>query len=177
MPANCLRSLLWAVFPAAIIGSCSHTPPPAASAAAPCPEPEALRLQVRAGDRLNPGEKSEPLATVVRVYQLKDAGKLTEAGFEEMLDRPKEVLGEELVEAKELTINPSERLQPAFARAAGASYLGVVALFRQPSGTSWRALARLPQADPHHCHPDTRGQKRGSPVLQVVLDENRVEIR
>ena len=174
IPATCLRSALLAAAPAAIIGSCSHapaTPPPA------CPEPEPLRVQMRAGDRLNPGEKSEPLATVVRVYQLKDAAKLTEAGFEEMLDRPAEVLGPDLVAAKEYTVNPSEKLQPTFARADGATYLAVVALFRQPGGTSWRALTRLPVPDPQHCHPDARGQKRSSPIVQVVLDENRVEIR
>jgi len=130
-----------------------------------------MKLVLVGTDRLNPGDKGEALATVVRVYQLKSSNKLSDAAFEEMLDNDKTVLAEDLVDMKEFTLQPSQRLDQPVARGDGAQYLAVVALFRQPAGTSWRVLYHLPTADPQHCH------KKSSPVVQVVLSENRVELR
>jgi type VI secretion system protein VasD len=152
---------------ATIVGACSSAPKPVP----PCKDPEPLRLVLRGSERLNPGEKGEPLATVVRVYQLKGPAKLSEAGFEELLDRDKEVLADELVGVQELTLQPSERLEPPVPRMEGATYLGVVGLFRQPAGTSWRALYRLPAEDPQHCH------KKSTAPVQMLLEENRIELR
>lgn len=130
-----------------------------------------MKLVLVGTDRLNPGDKGEALATVVRVYQLKSSNKLSDAAFEEMLDNDKTVLAEDLVDMKEFTLQPSQRLDQPVARGDGAQYLAVVALFRQPAGTSWRVLYHLPTADPQHCH------KKSPPVVQVVLSENRVELR
>jgi type VI secretion system VasD/TssJ family lipoprotein len=158
---------LWCALLATFLGGCKHTPEPVP----PCTEPEPLKLVLVGTDRLNPGEKGEPLATVVRVYQLKASNKMSDAGFEEILDNDKSVLAEDLVEVKELTLHPAERLDQAVARGDGAQYLAVAGLFRQPAGTSWRVLYHLPTADPQHCH------KKGSNVVQMVLSENRIELR
>lgn len=148
---------------------CSHAPPPVTA----CAEQEKLKLVLKASDRLNPGEKGEPLATVVRFYQLKGPNKITEATFEDLLDRGKEALGDDLVgDVDEVTLHPSERLEPPIERGDGAMYLAIVALFRQPAGTSWRGLYHLPAPDPQHCH-----KKQSSAVVQAVLEENRVELR
>jgi type VI secretion system protein VasD len=152
---------------ASIVGGCRHAP----EAAPPCQDPEPLRLVLRGSERLNPGDKGEPLATVVRVYQLKGSGKIADAGFEELLDNDKTVLGDDLLGMQELTLHPSERLDPAVPRTDGAQYLAVVGLFRQPAGTSWRVLYHLPTPDPQHCH------RKSAAVVQMVLEENRVELR
>jgi type VI secretion system protein VasD len=163
---------------AVLSGGCPHQLPAPPTPSPPCPDPEPLRLLLTASDRLNPGERGEPLATVVRIYQLKGASKITGAGFEEMLDRDKDTLGEELVSAKELTLNPADRVDPALTRGEGVNYVAVVALFRQPGGTFWRAIYRLPALDPSHCRPPPRGRKRRPPrVFEAFFDENRVEIR
>jgi type VI secretion system protein VasD len=150
-----------------IWGGCKHAPEPAA----PCPEAEPLRLVLKATDRLNPGDRGEPLATVVRIYQLKNSNKISDAGFDELLDNDKTVLAEDLVDVKELTLQPSQQLTPPVPRLDGAQYLAVVGLFRQPAGTSWRVLYHLPTADPQHCH------KKSTGVVQMVLSENRIELR
>jgi type VI secretion system protein VasD len=158
---------------AVVAGSCSHAPEPLPA----CTEPEPLQLILRASDRLNPGEKGEPLATVVRLYELKGITKLADAPFEEILDRDKQTLGEEMVSSKELTLHPAERLEQPLKRGEGVTYLAVVALYRQPAGTSWRALYRLPEPDPNHCHPDAKGRKKAPRPVQALLEENRVELR
>jgi type VI secretion system protein VasD len=150
-----------------MVGGCSSAPKPVD----PCKEPEPLRLVLRGTERLNPGDKGEALATVVRVYQLKSSNKISEASFEEVLDKDKEVLADDLLGVDEVTLHPSERLDSPLARKDGAQYLAVVGLFRQPAGTSWRVLYHLPTPDPQHCH------KRASAVVQMVLEENRVELR
>jgi type VI secretion system protein VasD len=130
-----------------------------------------MRLVLRGTERLNPGEKGEPLATVVRVYQLKTSNKISDAGFEELLDNDKTVLADDLVDMQEVTLHPGERVEQPVNRGEGAQYLAVVALFRQPSGTSWRVLYHLPTPDPQHCHKPSASQ------VQVLLEENRVELR
>jgi type VI secretion system protein VasD len=158
-----LRSALLAT----IVLGCSSAPKPVE----PCRDPEAVRLVLRGSERLNPGDKGEPLATVVRVYQLKAPNKMSDASFEEMLDKDKEVLADELLGMQEVTIHPGEVLEPPLPRVDGAQYLAVVALFRQPAGTSWRALYRLPTEDAQHCH------RKAPAQIQMLLQENRIELR
>jgi type VI secretion system protein VasD len=164
-----LLALLW--------GGCPHVVAPPAAPPAPCPDPEPLRLVVTGSERLNPGERGEPLATVVRIYQLKSAGKISGANFEEMLDRDKDTLGDELVSSRELTLNPADRVDPALTRGEAVNYVAVVALFRQPGGTFWRAIYRLPPPDPTYCRQSRNRRRRAPRVFEAFLDENRVEIR
>jgi len=112
----------------------------------------------------------------VRIYQLKGASKIGGAAFEEMLDRDKDTLGDELVSSREVTLNPADRIDPALTRGDGVNYVAVVALFRQPGGTFWRAIYRLPAVDPNRCRPN-RIRRRVARVFEAFLDENRVEIR
>jgi type VI secretion system protein VasD len=166
---------------------CSHSsPPPAAgaapaAAAPPCTSPEPLRVSVHASQRLNQGENGESLATVVRIYQLKGPGKLTGASFDDLLDHDKDTLGEDLLTVQEITVNPNDNADPPISRHADAAYVAGVALFRQPAGTSWRAIKKLPPADPNHCHaaaerPDGAAPKIDDPA-RFFLDENRIELR
>ncbi|HXU82188.1 MAG TPA: type VI secretion system lipoprotein TssJ [Polyangia bacterium] len=152
---------------ATIWAGCKHTP----EATPPCPEPEPLKLVLKGTDRLNPDEKGGALATVVRIYQLKGSNKIADAGFDELLDNDKTVLADDLVDVKELTLQPAQQLTPPMPRVEGAQYLAVMGLFRQPAGTSWRVLYHLPTADPQHCHRKSAG------VVQMVLSENRIELR
>jgi type VI secretion system VasD/TssJ family lipoprotein len=166
------------------IGGCSHSPPPPAAPPAPCATPEMLRVSLQASRRLNPGERGEALATVVRLYQLKGPAKLTGASFDDLLDHDREALGEELLAVQEVTVNPSDKNEPSLARNAEATHLAAVALFRQPAGTTWRTIVKLPPPDPQHCHPAPppkgaapAGAAAASDVTRIFLDENRLELR
>jgi type VI secretion system protein VasD len=156
---------------------CSHTPPPPPT---PCTAPEPFRINVRASARLNPGEKGEALATVVRLYQLKGIAKLSGASFDDLLDHDKDTFGDDLLAQQELTINPGDQATPPAVRNPDANYLVVVALFRQPVGTNWRAVKKLPPPDPDYCHAATRDNKGQLPpdnTARFFLDENRIELR
>ena len=88
---------------------------------------------------------------------------------------------------QEVTINPGEKLDPPIARNADATTLGAVALFRQPAGTTWRAIVKLSPPDPQYCHRPRRPKTASTPskndpklvdnVTRIFLDENRLELR
>ncbi len=129
-----------------------------------------------ASSRLNLGEKGEPLATVVRLYQLKGREKLASASFDEMLDRDKDTLGEDLLAVAEITVSPGESVKPPVARNPEARYLAAVALFRKPGSASWRAVTQLPAPNAQFCHP-APGRAAIKDEARFFLDESRVELR
>lgn len=156
-----------------VAAACAHAP---ATPPAPCDKPEPLRVALTASDRLNPDDKGAPLATVVRLYQLKGIEKLQLVSFDDLLDKDKETLGEALVATQELTINPGERMSPPVLRNPEATYLLAVALFRKPAALTWRAVKKLPAPDPQHCHAqDPAAVSRAT--MAFALDENRIEVR
>lgn len=162
-----------AVFTAALTGAaaglaaCKHSSPPP-----PCDGPESNKLRIEAAPRLNLDERGESLPTTLHIYQLKSDKKLREAAFEDVLDREKETLGDELISSQEITIAPAERSEQPLARAPEAAYVAVVALFRQPAGTFWRAIVKLAPPDPERCR-----KPLGEPAFRVRLQENRIEVR
>ena len=177
MAVKCAVALALA---AAFLDACSHSSPP--PPAAPCATPEPLKVNVRASARLNPGEKGEALATVVRLYQLKGVGKLTGASFDDLLDHDKDAFGDDLLgQALEITINPGDQATPPVVRNPDAQYLLAVALFRQPVGTNWRAVKKLSAPDPDYCHAGSRDDDKKAPAydtsVRFFLDENRIELR
>jgi type VI secretion system protein VasD len=155
------------------LASCAHAPPPVV---APCDKPEPLRLALSASERLNPDDKGAPLATVIRLYQLKGVDKLALASFDDLLDHDHDALGDELAAVQELTINPGERVAPPLVRNPDATYLVAVALFRRPTALTWRAVKKLAAPDPQHCHiKDPAAVSRAT--IALALDENRIEVR
>ena len=168
---------------AAGLGACSHSSPPPAQPPGPgpgaCPSPEPLRINLRASAHLNPSEKGEPLATVVRVYQLKGTGKIAVASFDDLLDHDKDALGEDFVAVQEVTLSPGATVDPPLVRSPEATHVAVVALFRKPYSTTWRTIEKLPAPDPQYCHPAPVNKKDPAPkdpTLHVQLDESRVSI-
>jgi type VI secretion system protein VasD len=123
-----------------------------------------LNLEITAGPRLNPDDQGLPLPTVVRIYQLRSAGKLERADFDRLLRQPREALGEDLLRDEVITLSAGETLKRTLERERGARYLAVIALFRRPTGSSWKAIAEL-------------GVPARSGGLKFVVDGYRVERR
>jgi type VI secretion system protein VasD len=169
-------SLNFAVLASAVgvLGACAHQPPPPS----PCTTPEPLRLTLTASPRLNPGENGESLATTVRIYQLKDTGKLVESSIDRILDGDRAVLGEDFVSVLELTLYPGEKAAPALVRGEGATSVAVVAMFRRPVGPSWRAIRKLPAPDSQHCHGTVATPASlAASQLKFTLEDSRVDMR
>jgi type VI secretion system VasD/TssJ family lipoprotein len=173
-------SLMSAVLASALtaFGACAHEPQPPPPPPSPCPTPEPIRLYLTASTQLNPGENGESLATTVRIYQLKDTGRLVESSLDRILDGDRAVLGEDFISVQELTLDPGEKAAPAMVRAEGATSLAVVAMFRRPVGPSWRAIRKLPPPDPQHCH-GTVGTPAALAASQMkfTLEDSRVDMR
>jgi type VI secretion system protein VasD len=167
----------------ALLGGCAHAPPAAATPPAPCPPPEPLHISLKADARLNLSERGEPLATVVRIYQLKGTGKIAVASFDDLMDHDRDTLGEDFVAVQEVTVLPGAKLEPPLFRGADATHVAVVGLFRRPTSTAWRAIEKLPPADPQFCHPAadvTKKSDKPAPTpkdstLRFSLEENRVK--
>jgi type VI secretion system protein VasD len=108
-------------------------------------KPVPMKFQLDAAARLNPDEHGRALPTVVRIYQLKSAAKMEMAGFDDLFKREKEVLGEDMVKLDEIEVAPGERIGRILQREKEVRYVAVVALFRRPAGSSWRAILELPK--------------------------------
>ena len=170
-------SLNFAVLASAVLGACAH-PQPQPQPPSPCTTPEPVRVLLTAAANVNPGESGEPLATTVRIYQLRDTAKLVESSIDRLLDGDRGILGEDFVSMQELTLYPGERAAPAIARGEGAKNLAVVAFFRRPVGPSWRAIRQLPAPNPQHCHgtPATAAALAAA-QLRFTLEASRIEMR
>jgi type VI secretion system protein VasD len=160
-----------------VLAGCSHDAPPPPAAPSPCTAPETFGIRLTASGHLNPGERGEPLATVVRVYQLKSTEKLKGASFDDILDRDKDTLGADLAEVQEVTLNPGESLPRALTRAPDVSYIAAVALYRKPRGSSWRAVKQLPPIDPHRCHHEEDKPADKIERARFFFDGSNVELR
>ncbi len=173
-------SLNFAVLASAIgaLGACSHPQQQPAQGPSPCTTPEPVRVLLTASPNLNPGDNGEPLATTVRIYQLKDTAKLVESSIDRLLDGDRGILGEDFVSVQELTLYPGEKAAPAMVRGEGATSVAVVAFFRRPVGPSWRAIRRLPPPNPQHCHgtPATPAALAAA-QLKFTLQDSRVEMQ
>jgi len=150
---------------ALFLAACGHAPEP-------CPAAEPIEVILRAGDRLNPGETGEALPTTVRLYQLKDIGRLTAATLEQVLDNDRSVLGEDLLWVKEITLYPGEANKTLLDRREGAAVLALVAFFRHATGSGWRAASQLPPPNPFHCHAEDGERRR--PLLRFGLNDNHI---
>jgi type VI secretion system protein VasD len=107
-------------------------------------EPSPIRLSVTAGPRLNPDEQGESLPTAVRVYQLKSAAKLEGLELSALLRSPKELLGDDLLTAEEIFLEPRGSAEKVMTREKDARAVLVFGVFRRPAGTTWRDVVELP---------------------------------
>jgi type VI secretion system protein VasD len=106
-----------------------------------CPkEPARVSMVMNAAANVNPDAQGKPLSVVVRVYQLKDKGRLESADYNAMLKSDKETLSDDLLDRQERVVQPGAQEILEIRANPMANYLGVIALFRSPQGDSWRRV-------------------------------------
>ena len=145
---------------ALLLGGCAGGAGPAGGAleaiglrkpAPPVPEaqqpPRNVVVRLHAAPRLNVDARGQPLALLVRIYKLRQRGAFDQAPFAAFLSpqAEREALGADLVEVREVTLVPGQRLDVSDRLARDTPWLGVVALFHAPAGNAWRAV--IPAAD------------------------------
>jgi type VI secretion system protein VasD len=103
-------------------------------------------MVLNGGADLNPDQNGQPLSVVVRVYQLKDKGRLESADYNAILKSERETLSDDLVERQERVVQPGTQEMLEISANPAARYLGIVALFRNPAGDTWRRILPVSQS-------------------------------
>ncbi len=111
-----------------------------------CPkQPTRVNVVLNADLSVNPDPSGQALSVVVRMYQLKDKGRLESADYNAILRSDKEALSDDLLERQERVVQPGTQEMLEFQADPMARYIAAVALFRNPSGDSWRTIIPISQ--------------------------------
>jgi type VI secretion system protein VasD len=128
-----------------------------------CPkQPARVNIVLNAASNVNPDAQGQALSVVVRIYQLKDKGRFEAADYNAIWKSDKETLSEDLLERQERMIQPGTQEMLEIQANSMANYLGAVALFRNPSGDSWRKIVPI--------------IKNASQKIGLTLREHTIEI-
>ncbi|MRW89094.1 type VI secretion system lipoprotein TssJ [Duganella sp. FT80W] len=106
-----------------------------------------VAIRLHAGPNLNAGANKQPFALAVRIYKLRQPTAFQRMPFDAFLSMhsERELLGNDLLEVKEVMLIPNQRYEMLEKVTREAYYIGVVALFRAPSTDRWRIT--VPAAD------------------------------
>lgn len=109
-----------------------------------CPkQPVRLSMVMSAASNVNPDVGGQPLSVVVRIYQLKDKGRLESADYNAIMKSDKDTLSDDFLDRQERVVQPGSQQSLEISANPAANYIGVVALFRSPSGDTWRKIIPL----------------------------------
>ena len=144
----------------------------------PCDTPPPFFVRLGASARVNPDAQGHPLPTAVELIQLKGLTGFEKQEFAEVFRSPKDALGEEFLRSDELMVDTGQAVTRWVERDAKASYVAAVGIFRQPSGTTWRAVLPLPLVLSDQCQPQ-KGERKGPPTeedvqIRLMLEEFRI---
>lgn len=103
-----------------------------------------IQVQVVASEKLNLDSTRESLPVRLKIYQLNDATLFNEATFRQLWKSDVAALGSTLLDKKELTVNPNEKLSFKLSRHPQADYLAVVGIFRRHEDNGWKTVKPLP---------------------------------
>jgi len=138
------------------------------SCAAKPPKPVIARMTVTAVADANPDATGRPSPVIVRVYQLKDDAAFTDADFFALFDQEQATLGPSLVGREEFVMEPGAAQNLEYPVAQDASFVGVVAAFRDIRNAEWRVL----KPAPHKALKDVVKKD----TLSVVVERSRVTL-
>ena len=103
-------------------------------------QPVRVNVVMSAASNLNPDASGQALSVVVRIYQLKDKGRLESADYRAVWKSDKEILADDFLDRQERMIQPGAQESVEIRANPMAAYLGVVALFQNPTGDTWRRI-------------------------------------
>lgn len=110
-------------------------------------EPPRINIVLNAGGDVNPDPSGQALSVVVRIYQLKDKGRLESADYNSIWRSEQQTLSDDLLERQERIVQPGTQEMLEIRTNPAAVYLGIVALFRNPAGDTWRRIIPVGQSE------------------------------
>ncbi|RJF95837.1 type VI secretion system lipoprotein TssJ [Noviherbaspirillum saxi] len=104
------------------------------------PSSRKVRLRIEGAHGMNSGGAGQGVPTVLRLYKLRTQTSFLSAPQQTFGHPEKEriALGPDLAEVREFILIPGQSLHVNEALPDDAHHVGVVALFRRPSGQRWR---------------------------------------
>jgi type VI secretion system protein VasD len=111
-------------------------------------EPARVNIALNAAPDVNPDPSGQALSVVVRIYQLKDPGRFETADYYAVWKSDKETLADDYLERQERVIQPGTQRTIEIRANPQAAYLGFVALFRNPTGDTWRKIVPIHGKNP-----------------------------
>ncbi len=134
-----------------------------------------LKMTVIGSDKLNPDDRGRSSPVQIKIYQLKSTARLENSSFDSMWKNDQQTLGEDLLGVTERTIFPTQETPLEIKRKDPNSQLAVMAIFRKPSGLSWRAIQILPNDNGLMCPEDD--PRLPPQKISFFLEDYRVETR
>ena|SRR6185312_1697241 len=102
--------------------------------------PPQLKAQLTAVNFLNPNINNRPSPVVVTVLQLKSPTIFQQTNFFALYNNPIGILGSDLLDKREIEVQPNQRLELQQNLAQETNFIGVIAAFRNPDRAQWRQL-------------------------------------
>lgn len=107
-----------------------------------------LDIQARAG--VNNNAKGASLATVVRVYQLKDRKRFDDTDYPSLFAGDSQAIKADLVAEKDIRLRPGESVTLDMPMEESAQFVAVAGMFMDPdqANNSWRLVLSRDDLDP-----------------------------
>jgi type VI secretion system protein VasD len=135
-----------------------------------------VTLQIYGSGTVNPNERGNPRPVRVRIYQLANELKLTNARYDDILLKEEATLGEDVVKADDITVFPNDLVEIKFERDKAADFLGGVAFFHQPVGQAWKTFFEFPPIPGDgNCGQQGDAAPQNDVRVQFFIDENKID--
>lgn len=112
-------------------------------------KPAQIETKLQAASYLNPNINNQPSPVVVTFYQLKSPSAFNQANFFALYNDPVKVLGNDLLDKREIELRPEQTLELKQNLAPNTAYIGVIAAYRNLEQAHWRQLIQI---DPDSKH-------------------------
>ncbi|WP_245982806.1 type VI secretion system lipoprotein TssJ [Trinickia fusca] len=122
------------------LASCATSPPKA---------PPATQFTLNASPKLNPNVEGRPSPVIVRIYQLAARDDFDRAGFFDLYDHDKDVLGGSALARTDIAIRPGEQLHFSHQLDPKTRNVAVMAAYRDIEAAHWRAVADISAPGTH----------------------------
>jgi type VI secretion system protein VasD len=178
-----LRSILALSAAGVVLGGMAAIATAGCSQPAPAKEPEpcdvqVVTLDIYASDNINPNENGNPRPVVVRLYQLQNDVRMTNATYDQILQNEKETLADDMLKADDVEVYPNDLVEIKFERVKTASTLAGVAFFHGPKGTSWKTFYEFPLPPGEvKCagRAGDAGKPEADPRVSFFIDESKID--
>lgn len=109
-----------------------------------------LHLDIRAREGVNNNAKGASLATVVRIYQLKDRKAFDSTDYPSLFADDSQAIKADLVAEKDIRLRPGESIALDVPLEETAQYVAVAGMFMTPDQTNdtWRLVLTRDDLDP-----------------------------